>query len=264
MAEAHEALPLREGEKVTLIDDRGRVYSFTLEQGGEFHFHKGVVKHDEVLGKEEGCRVVSSMETSCHVFRPLLRDYVLKMPRRTQIIYPKDMGIIIIWADIFPGARVLEAGIGSGALTLALLRAVGEKGIIYSYEIREDMADLAMKNVKRFMGKKPENLVLKLKDVYEGIEEEGLDRVILDLVHPWEVVEGAARALLPGGVFLCFVPTVVQVEAVVGALQGHGSYQLIETIEVLMRPWNIQGRSVRPFHRMIAHSGFIVTARKAG
>ncbi len=261
MMESSGTSPLREGERVALIDDRGKSYYFTLEQGGEFHFHKGVIKHDEVLGKKEGSGVLSSSEITCYVFRPLLRDFVMKMPRRTQIIYPKDMGIILIWADVFPGARVLEAGTGSGALTMALLRAVGEKGTVYSYEIREDMAKWAMKNIKRFMGE-TENLVLKLKDVYEGIEEEGLDRVILDLVRPWDVVDAAARALTPGGVFLCFVPTVVQVQNVVEALRNQGSYQLVESLEVILRPWNIQGRSVRPFHRMVAHSGFIVTARR--
>ncbi len=261
MEETDGAYPLREGERVVMVDDRGKPYYFTLERGGEFHFHKGVVKHDDMIDSEEGCKVLSSSETPCHVFRPLLRDYVMKMPRKTQIIYPKDMGIIIIWADIFPGARVLEAGMGSGALTMALLRAVGEKGTVYSYEMREDMARLAAKNIKRFMGE-PSNLEVRLQDVYEGIDEKGLDRVILDLVHPWEVVSAATRALVPGGVFLCFVPTVVQVQAAVEALKNNGSYQMVESMEVLMRPWNVQGRSVRPFHRMVAHSGFIVTARK--
>mgnify|MGYP001311722069 CR=1 FL=1 len=252
---------LREGEKVTLVDDRGKVYYFTLEQKGEFHFHKGMIKHDDVLGKKEGCMVLSSSGTSCHVFRPLLRDYVLKMPRKTQIIYPKDMGIILMWADVFPGARVLEAGTGSGALTMTLLRAVGENGVLYTYEMREEMARVAVKNVERFMGEK-KNLVLKLQDVYEGIDEEDLDRVILDLVRPWDVVKPATRALAPGGIFLCFVPTVVQVQAAVEALRGQGSYRLVESMEVFLRQWNIEGRSVRPYHRMVAHSGFIVTARK--
>jgi len=192
---------------------------------------------------------------------PTLSEYVLKMPRGAQVLYPKDLGVIVQWADIYPGARVFEAGTGSGALTMTLLRAVGERGHVVSYESREDFARTAMKNIERYLGPVP-NLTLRQKDAYEGIEEADLDRVVLDLPEPWQVVPHAATALRSGGVYLSYVPTIPQVMQTVEALHRAKVFSMIQTFETLLRTWNIEGRSVRPDHRMVAHSGFLTVARK--
>ncbi len=194
---------------------------------------------------------------------PTLGEYVLKMPRGAQVIYPKDLAMITIWADVYPGARVFEAGTGSGALTMALLRAVGLGGSVVSYEAREDFARTAMKNIERYLGSVP-TLTVRKQDVYEGIDEgEGIfDRIVLDLPEHWRVVPHALRSLRSGGLYLSYVPTVPQVMQTVEALERAAQFGLIETFETLLRTWNIQGRSVRPDHRMVAHSGFITVARK--
>ena len=195
---------------------------------------------------------------------PTLGEYVLKMPRGAQVLYPKDLGMIITWADIYPGARVFEAGAGSGALTMALLRAVGPRGVVVSHEAREDFARTALKNIERYMGQVP-NLILRRKDVYEGVDlTDGqlFDRLVLDLPEPWRVVPIAADVLRSGGLYLSYVPTVPQVMQTVEALERASVFGLISTFETLLRTWNIEGRSVRPDHRMIAHSGFITVARK--
>jgi tRNA (adenine57-N1/adenine58-N1)-methyltransferase len=184
------------------------------------------------------------------------------MPRGAQIIYPKDIALILLWADVYPGAAVLEAGIGSGALTIALLRAVGEAGRVISYEVREDFLRQAEKNIALYLGKLPPTFQARLKDIYDGIEEKGLDRVVLDLPEPWRVVSSAGDALRPGGILLCYLPTILQSTQLTEAFHRDGRFTQIETIETLLRSWHIEGMSVRPDHRMVAHTGFITVARR--
>ncbi|MBC7190518.1 tRNA (adenine-N1)-methyltransferase [Candidatus Aerophobetes bacterium] len=214
-----------------------------------------------MIGKEEGAEVISSTGERFHVFRPGLSEFVLEMPRKGQIIYPKDIAVIVMWADIFPGARVIEGGIGSGALTMALLRAVGQEGMVVSYEVREDFARQALFNIESFLGK-VENLKVKLKDIYQGIDEKDFDRVVLDVPEPWRVVPHLNSALRKGGFFLSYLPTIIQVKKLVDTMRESGIFARIEIIEVLMRPWNVEGMSVRPVHRMVAHTGFMVVGRK--
>lgn len=253
--------PFETGELVHLIGRKERRYTVTLQKGGVFQFSGETLSHGMILGQMEGVEVETSRGTRFIALRPTLAEYILKMPRGAQVIYPKDLGMILIWADIYPGATVLEAGIGSGSLTTALLRAVGEKGSVISYEIREDFADRALRNIRQFLGE-PSNLTLHQRDIYEGIEHGPVDRLLLDLPEPWRVVPHAEGALRPGGVFLSLSPTVPQVERVVAALRGNRSFAFIETFETLLRHWNIDGRSVRPDHRMVAHSAFLTVARR--
>ncbi len=251
---------LSEGEWVILWEGKRR-HLVQLEKDGTFHYNKGYISHNQIIGQEEGTIVKSSQGGNLLVLRPTYSDFVLEMPRGAQIIYPKDIGIILVWADIYPGARVLEAGIGSGALTIALLQAVGETGTVISYEVREDFAERALNNIENFLGRK-DNHILRLKDIYEGIEDENLDRIILDLPEPWRVIEHTEKALRPGGIFLSYTPTIIQAQKTVEALQTFNSFTFIEVIEVLLRPWQIEGFSVRPFHRMVAHTAFLTIARK--
>lgn len=253
--------PLQEGELIHLINRKGRHYPLLLKKGKTFQHSGETIPHDDLIGQEEGVWITLSRGTRLLLLRPTLSDFTLKMPRGAQIIYPKDIGTILVWADLSPGAVVLEAGIGSGALTLALLRAVGEKGQVISYEIREDFAQRALANIELFAGK-VRNLSIRTKDIYEGIEEVGLDRIILDVPEPWRVLPAAAEALRAGGILLSFLPTILQTGQLVEALQHHGSFAGIETLETLLRPWHIEGRSIRPDHRMVAHTGFITVARK--
>jgi len=253
--------PLCSGELIHLISEKERHYALVLKAGDRFQYSGEWLEHDSLIGQEEGRWVRLSGGTRLLVLRPTLSDYLMKMPRGAQILYPKDIASILMKADIFPGARVLEAGIGSGALTLALLRAIGEKGQLFSYEVREDFAAQAMKNIRRYLGDAPQ-LTLRRQDVTAGIVERELDRVVLDLPEPWRVVAPALEALRPGGILLTFLPTVPQVERLVAALQGTGSFAFIETTESLERPWQIEGRSVRPQLRMVAHSGFLTVARR--
>lgn len=256
---------LLSGERIHLVDKKGRQYALTLKAGETFQHSGETIAHDTIIGKPDGSLVALSRGKRMLAIRPTLGEYVLKMPRGAQVIYPKDLAMIIVWADIYPGARVCEAGTGSGALTMALLRAVGERGIVVSYEARDDFARTAMANIARYLGPVP-NLTLSRGDAYEGFEvregEDLFDRVVLDLPEPWRVVPHAASALRPGGVYLSYVPTVPQVMQTVEALERAAVFALIHTFETLMRSWNIQGRSVRPDHRMVAHSGFITVARK--
>ncbi len=255
--------PLREGEPVLLLDRRRRRYLIALRPGGTSDLRGGKVSHDELLGQDEGGTVRSTRGERFLVVRPTLAEFVLEMPRGAQVVYPKDLGAILIAADIFPGARVLEAGTGSGSLTLALLRAVGPAGRVASYEVRDDFARTAERNIRRFAGA-ADALVLRQRDVYEGVAPEDLplDRIVLDVPEPWRVVPHAAAALPPGGIILAYLPTVPQVVQTAEALRASGDFALVETIEVLVRPWNIEGRSVRPAHRMVAHTGFLVSARR--
>ena len=252
---------LQEGERIHLVDRKNRQYALTLKAGDVFQLSGETIAHDLLIGKPDGTLVTLSRGRRLLALRPTLSEYVLKMPRGAQVIYPKDLGVIVQWADIYPGARVFEAGTGSGALTMALLRAVGDRGHVFSYEAREDFAQTAMKNIERYVGPS-RNLTVRKKDVYEGIEETELDRLILDLPEPWRVVPHASTALRSGGIYLSYVPTIPQVMQTVEALHRVAVFSMIQTFETLLRTWNIEGRSVRPDHRMVAHSGFLTFARK--
>jgi tRNA (adenine57-N1/adenine58-N1)-methyltransferase catalytic subunit len=256
---------LQNGERVHLVDQKGRQYALTLKAGDLYQLSGHKLAHDELIGKADGSLVTLSGGKTMLALRPTLGDYVLKMPRGAQVLYPKDLALISMWADVYPSARVFEAGTGSGALTMALLRAVGPRGLVVTYEAREDFARTAMINIERYMGQMP-NLVSLRKNAYEGIDllDDGVlfDRLVLDLPEPWQVVPHAARALRSGGIYLSFVPTVPQVQQTVEALERARVFGLVETFETLLRTWSIQGRSVRPDHRMVAHSGFLTVARK--
>ena len=235
----------------------------TLRRGGTSDLRGGKVSHDDLLGRDEGGTIRSTRGERFLVVRPTMAEFILEMPRGAQVVYPKDLGAILIGADLFPGARVLEAGTGSGALTMALVRAVGPAGRVVSYEIRDEFARTAERNLQRFLGT-TESLVLKRHDIYEGVAAEDLplDRIILDVAEPWRAVPHASQALSPGGIFLAYVPTVPQAVETTEALRASGTFALIETVEILLRPWNIEGRSVRPVHRMVGHTGFLVVARR--
>jgi tRNA (adenine57-N1/adenine58-N1)-methyltransferase len=248
---------LKLGERVLLIDAKDRHYLITLREGAAFHTHAGIVQHDDVIGAIEGSLVRGSTERSFLVLRPTLSDVVLKMPRGAQVIYPKDLGAILLQADVGPGMRVLEAGIGSGALSMTLLRA---GAIITGYELREDFAQQAIKNVHDMLGTDVA-YDIQIRDVTEGIDEVGLDRIILDMPEPWDVVAHAEKALRPGGILLAYLPTINQTQLLRETLRRH-SFGLEETVEILRRTWHIDGRSVRPDHRMVAHTGFLTSARR--
>jgi tRNA (adenine57-N1/adenine58-N1)-methyltransferase len=251
---------LDEGELVQLIDTKGRRYQGILTAGKEFHFHSGVISHDSLIGIEEGTTVLSTRNQGFQVLRPTLAEFVLKMPRGAQVIYPKDLGPILMLADIAPGVKVLESGVGSGALSMAMLRAGAD---IVGYEIREDFAGRATANVERFLGKDAlSRYRVELRDCYEGTELTGLDRVVLDLPEPWQVVPHASKALRSGGILLAYTPSVVQVSQLRDSLNENGFFAA-ETIEVLHRGWYVEGQAVRPDHRMVAHTGFLTHARKA-
>lgn len=256
---------LQNGERIHLVDKKGRQYALTLKAGDLYQLSGHKIAHDELIGKPDGSLVTLSGDKMMLALRPTFGEYVLKMPRGAQVLYPKDLALIPMWADVYPGARVFEAGTGSGALTMALLRAVGPRGQVVTYEAREDFARTAMTNIERYMGAVP-NLVSLRKNAYEGIDllEDGVpfDRLVLDLPEPWQVVPHAARALRSGGVYLSFVPTVPQVQQTVEALERAAVFGMVETFETLLRTWSIQGRSVRPDHRMVAHSGFLTVARR--
>ncbi|MGH9129587.1 MAG: tRNA (adenine-N1)-methyltransferase [Acidimicrobiales bacterium] len=252
------------GERALFLDSKGRRYLVTLTAGGRFHTHAGVVEHDEVIGAPAASEVRSATGAVYVVVRPTLADTVLAMPRGAQVVYPKDLGAILVAADIFPGAAVLEAGVGSGALSMALVRAGAE---VVGYEVRADFAQRARANVAAFVaggraGAWAPSYRVEERDVYEGIEEVGLDRVVLDLPEPWRVLGPAAEAMTPGGILVAYVPGVLQVSALRDALAVPGSpWALAETFEVLHRGWHVEGRSVRPGHRMVAHTGFLTVAR---
>jgi tRNA (adenine57-N1/adenine58-N1)-methyltransferase len=256
---------LSNGERIHLVDKKGRQYALTLKTGETYQFSGQTIPHDTLIGRPDGTVVTLSGGKKMLALRPTFGDYVLKMPRGAQVLYPKDLALMPMWADVYPGARVFEAGTGSGALTMALLRAVGPAGLVVTYEMREEFARTALNNIHRYMGPVP-TLVSLRKNAYEGIEllEDGLpfDRVVLDLPEPWQVIPHAANALRSGGIYLSFVPTVPQITQTVDALERATVFGMIHTFETLLRTWSVQGRSVRPDHRMVAHSGFITVARK--
>jgi tRNA (adenine57-N1/adenine58-N1)-methyltransferase catalytic subunit len=253
---------LQAGEHVLLVDAKNRRHLVVLEPDGEFHSHTGVVPHDAIIGAPDGSTVASTRGARFTVLRPTLADYVLEMKRGAQVIYPKDLGPILMRADVFPGARVLESGIGSGALTMALLRAVGPTGSVTGYELREDFARRAVRNVHGFLGDDVP-LTVEIRDVYAGIDLTDVDRILLDLPEPWRAVKHAAQALRPGGILLCYLPTILQVARLREELDD-GPFGLAETVEVLQRGWHVEGQSVRPDHRMVAHTGFLTSARLLG
>ncbi|WP_454062485.1 tRNA (adenine-N1)-methyltransferase [Candidatus Nitrospira salsa] len=257
---------LQAGNRIHLVDKKDRHYALTLKAGDVFQLSGEKIAHDDLIGQPDGTMVHLSTGKAMLAIYPTLAEYSVKMPRGAQVIYPKDLAMITVWGDIYPGARVLEAGVGSGSLTMALLRAVGDQGTVVSYEMRDEFARTATKNIERYMGAVP-NFTLRLGDIFQGIHEDDLreglfDRIVLDLSEPWQVVPHAVQGLRCGGLYLSFVPTIPQVMQTVAALEETREFALIETFETLFRTWNIQGRSVRPDHRMVAHSGFITVARK--
>ena len=253
--------PFVAGEKVVLVDAKKRRYLLTLASGSEFHSHAGFFGHDILIGADEGVTVRSSGGARYTAIRPTLSEYVLKMPRGAQVIYPKDLGAILMFADIFPGAKVLESGVGSGALSMTLLRAGAE---IVGYELRQDFADKAIENVGGFLGSEVlARYEVHVRNAYDGIDHDDLDRIVLDLPEPWEVVPHAATSLRTGGILLAYLPTINQTSQLRAALLAHG-FAMAETVEVLHRSWHIEGPSVRPDHRMVAHTGFLTHARLLG
>jgi tRNA (adenine57-N1/adenine58-N1)-methyltransferase len=253
------AANLRAGERVLLVDPKDRRYLITLTDGASFHTHAGILAHDDMIGRPEGSSVAASNGRAFVVLRPTLADTVLKMPRGAQVIYPKDLGAILIAADIGPGQRVLEAGVGSGALSMTVLRAGAS---VVGYELREDFAKRAQANVASMLGPGADFRV-ELRDVAQGIGERDLDRVLLDMPEPWRVVAPAAEALRPGGILLCYLPTINQTAQLREALDD-SPFGLAETVEIMRRTWHIEPRSVRPDQRMVGHTGFLTTARLLG
>jgi tRNA (adenine57-N1/adenine58-N1)-methyltransferase len=251
--------PFVVGERALLVDSKGRRYLVTLAEGGEFHTHAGITPHALILGHEEGITVRSTAGARYTVVRPTLSEFVLKMPRGAQVVYPKDLGPLLMLADIFPGARVFESGVGSGAVSMTLLRAGAD---VVGYELRADFAARARRNVESFLG--PDlSYRIEERSAYEGIDEAGLDRVVLDLPEPWRVVKHAEAALRPGGILVAYVPTVGQIAQLREELAG-SAFAMAETLEVLQRTWHVEGQSVRPDHRMVGHTGFLTAARLLG
>ncbi|HEY2990580.1 MAG TPA: tRNA (adenine-N1)-methyltransferase [Candidatus Binatia bacterium] len=253
--------PLCEGEPVIFLDRKEREYLRRLTSGKEMNLRGGKISAADVIGQPEGSIVRSSLNEAFLVFRPSLAQLIPNLPRQAQVIYPKDIATILVWADIFPGCTVVEAGVGAGALTIALLRALGAEGRLVSYELREDFIRMARENVARYYGP-AEHWTVKFGDVGQSLDESGIDRIILDLPEPWQVIEKASHALRPGGILLCYLPTVIQVKTLVDSLRAHGGFASVETIETLMRGWHIKEMSMRPEHRMVAHTGFIIVARR--
>lgn len=256
-ASPHDRSTLTDGERVLLLDAKARRYLITLRAGTQFHTHVGIVAHDDLIGAAEGSTVLGSTGRRFVVVRPTLSDVVLKMPRGAQVIYPKDLAAILVQADIAPGMRVLEAGVGSGALSMALLRAGAD---VVGYELREDFANRARANVAASAGTGAPYRV-ELRDVYQGIDETGLDRIVLDLPEPWQVLPHAQHALRSGGIICAYLPTINQT-AQFRAAVDESPFGMAETLEVLHRTWHIEARSVRPDHRMVGHTGFLTTARR--
>ncbi|MEO3804687.1 tRNA (adenine-N1)-methyltransferase [Nonomuraea sp. B1E8] len=255
--------PFQAGDQVQLTDPKNKRHTITLKEDGVFHTHKGAIPHSDLIGQPEGSVVRSSGGTAYLAFRHLLQDYTLAMPRGAAVIYPKDASMIVGMADIFPGARVVEAGVGSGALTCFLLRAVGPEGHVTSYERRQEFADVARKNVEKFYGGPMEgNWRLVTGDLVSSIDEVDVDRVILDMLAPWECVDAVAKALTPGGVICCYVATTTQLSKTVEVIRDHGCFTEPHAWETLVRDWHVEGLAVRPDHRMIGHTGFLVTARR--
>jgi len=258
----HRRGPFADGDLVQLTDPKGRHHTITLQAGRSFHTHKGSFAHDALIGSSEGVVVRTTSGVEYLALRPLLADFVLSMPRGAAVVYPKDAAQIVGMADVFPGARVVEAGVGSGALTCSLLRAVGDHGLVSSYERRADFADIARGNVERFFGGPHPSWRLTVGDLQDALAETQVDRVVLDMLAPWECLDAVAKALVPGGVVCCYVATTTQLAQVVEALRGHGTFTEPSSWESMVRTWHVEGLAVRPDHRMIGHTGFLVTSRR--
>ena len=257
--------PLAEGDRITLSDAKGRRHSVVLTAGGVFHTAKGAIAHDDLIGGPEGVVVQSAAGTPYLALRPLLTEVTVTMPRGAAVVYPKDAAQILGGADVFPGARVIEAGVGSGALTLAVLRAVGPTGRLISYERRADFAAIARKNVEAFLGRPHPAWDLRVGDLVDSLRADppgGIDRVILDMLAPWECVEAAAEILVPGGVLCAYVATTTQLARTVETIRVHSGFTEPEATESLLRHWHAEGLAVRPKHAMVGHTGFLIFARR--
>jgi tRNA (adenine57-N1/adenine58-N1)-methyltransferase catalytic subunit len=259
---AHRRGLLAVGDRVQLTDPKGRMHTITLVEAKEFHTHKGAIAHDALIGSPEGSVVTTTGNVTYLAMRPLLADYVLSMPRGAAVVYPKDAGQVVHMGDIFPGARVVEAGVGSGALTMSLLRAVGDRGRVASYERRQDFADIARSNVEAFFGGPHPAWSLTVGDLVESLDETDVDRVVLDMLAPWECLDAVSRALVPGGVVICYVATATQLSRTAEALRTHGTFTEPHAWESLVRGWHLEGLAVRPEHRMVGHTGFLMTSRR--
>lgn len=258
--------PLRRGERVQLTDEKGRMNTITLTPGGAFHTHKGFLAHDQLIGVSEGTIVTNTTGAQYQALRPLLSDFVLSMPRGAAVVYPKDAGQIVTMADIYPGARVVEAGVGSGALSISLLRAVGDMGYLHSFERREEFADIAKGNVETIFGGAHPAWRITLGDFQEQVLEHeqpgSVDRVVLDMLAPWECLDAVATVLAPGGVWINYVATVTQLSRTAEAIRADGRFTEPEAWESMVRGWHLEGLAVRPDHRMVAHTGFLLTTRR--
>jgi tRNA (adenine57-N1/adenine58-N1)-methyltransferase len=258
--------PFRAGDRVQLTGPKGHLNTVTLAEGGEFHTHRGILSHDVVIGAPDASVVTSSNGVEYLALRPLLTDFVMSMPRGAAIVYPKDAAQILAQADIFPGATVVEAGVGSGALSLWLLRAIGGDGMLHSFERRQEFADVATGNVTAFLGARPENWTVTVGDLVESlpdaVEPGSVDRVVLDMLAPWECLDVTSDALTPGGVLICYIATVTQLSRVAEALRRTGNFTEPQSSETMVRTWHVEGLAVRPDHRMIGHTGFLLTARR--
>ncbi|MBO8128569.1 MAG: tRNA (adenine-N1)-methyltransferase [Peptococcaceae bacterium] len=252
---------LQEGDLVVFIDQQQRSYLKRLKADGRLHTHRGYIDHSKVIGLPPGSLIKTSMDKEVYVFRPRMIDYIMNMPRKSGIIYPKDTAYILLQADIFPGARVILGGVGSGALLLAVARQVGPEGYVWGYDVRRDMLDFARRNISELLGE-PSNVTLKLGNIYEQIDEQDVDCILLDVPEPWNAVENCTRALKSGGILLAYTPTIKQADLFTQELRHHKSFAMIETTELLVRDWHIRDRSVRPNHRMVGHTGFLTWARK--
>jgi len=258
--------PFRLGDRVQLTGPKARMHTITLKESGELHTHHGVLKHADLVGLPDGSVVANSAGAEYLALRPLLRDFVMSMPRGAAIVYPKDAAQIVSHADIFPGARVIEAGVGSGALSLSLIRAIGPEGHLTSFERRDDFADVAKANVETFFGELPDTWDVRIGDLQEALPEAAepgtVDRVVLDMLAPWECIDVVADALTPGGVVICYIATATQLSRVAEYIRATGLFTDPEAHETMVRGWHVEGLAVRPDHRMVAHTGFLLSARR--
>ena len=254
--------PFVVGDLVQLTDPRGKMHTISLQAGAAYHTHRGSLPHDDILGRPEGIVVTSSNGTSFLALRPILDDFVLSMPRGAQVIYPKDAARIVGLANLGAGARVAEAGVGSGALTCSLLRAVGDEGSVVSYERRPEFAEVAERNVERWFGHRPDNWTLRIGDMAHDLVDRELDAVVLDMLAPWECLDSVAAALSPGGVLVGYVATTTQLSRLVETLRVGGVWTEPRAEESLLRTWHLEGLAVRPDHRMNGHTAFLVTTRR--
>ena len=254
--------PLQPGDRVTLTDSKGRRKSILLKEGATWHTTKGAVSHDDLIGGPEGVTVTSVGGQQYLAFRPLMSEFMVSMPRDAAVIYPKDAAQILMWTDIYPGARVLEAGVGSGALSLALLRAIGPDGALYSYERRQQFADVAQRNVETFLGGPHPAWRLTVGDLVEAITDDPIDRAVLDMLAPWECIEAVGERLVAGGVLTCYVATATQLGKVADTFRAHGGFTEPHATETTVRDWHAEGLAIRPGHGTSGHTGFLITSRR--